>query len=216
VTREGAKRFLLAYFVIFFGAVLLRIDYFPLSWVPMYGHHRGDADRTVALGDKDARKQGFAAQRANGERLYISAADLGVPSSNFRRLYNRRAFNRGPPQDGRERLELAAVNRWWYETLVGPDPRLTTNYVAPLLKSINRTFGYGPADPRRITRLDISVRTATFSRARLAHGDLSHPRIGRRTAVITEQVAVINDNGKILVLGAAGTPNMEEDGDDGA
>ena len=104
MTRVQTKRFLAVFFAIYFGAVFLRIDYFPLSWVPMYGLHKPRAELTVGVGDLAIRTEGFAAIRANGERTRISARDLNVPSANFRRLYSQRAFNNGPPQHDRERV----------------------------------------------------------------------------------------------------------------
>lgn len=186
-SKKSAKRFLALYFLIFFGAIFLRIDYFPLSWVPMYGYHMNRPDVTVSIGDLDQRKRGFDAWRANGQRLTISARDLGVPNANFRRLYHQRAFNNAPPQDDRERAALMPFNRWWYETFVGPDPRLDRRHDRQLLVSINRTFGYGRQDPQRIVRLEASLDRATFTRADIAVGNLSRPTIQRRTAIITEQ-----------------------------
>jgi hypothetical protein len=196
-SKTSAKRFLALYFLIFFGAIFLRIDYFPLSWVPMYGFHVAKKDVIVAVGDKDRRSQGFDAWRANGEQLTISASDLNVPGANFRRLYNQRAFNQGPPQDDRERPALMRFNRWWYETFVGPDPRLNRRYALQLLESVNKTFGYGPTDPRRIVRLQAEMGLATFARGDVARGELSRPVIQQRTAMITEKGAFISVDGKV-------------------
>ena len=197
-SKQSAKRFLALYFLIFFGAIFLRIDYFPLSWVPMYGFHRAKPNVTVTIGDLDERKRGFAAWRANGEHLYISAEDLGVPNANFRRLYHQRAFNSGPPQDKRERAGLMRFNRWWYETFVGPDPMLDRRYAEQLLTSVNRTFGYGPQDPRRIVRLEAGLNKATFTRADVDEGNLSRPTVERRTAIITEQGSFVRIGDKII------------------
>ena len=197
-SKQSAKRFLALYFLIFFGAIFLRIDYFPLSWVPMYGFHRAKPNVTVTIGDLDERKRGFAAWRANGEHLYISAEDLGVPNANFRRLYHQRAFNSGPPQDKRERAGLMPFNRWWYETFVGPDPMLDRRYAEQLLTSVNRTFGYGPQDPRRIVRLEAGLNKATFTRADVDEGNLSRPTVERRTAIITEQGSFVRIGDKII------------------
>jgi hypothetical protein len=98
VSKTSVKRFLALYFLILFGAIFLRVDYFPLSWVPMYGYREIGPQLTVKFGDKSGRKRGFFAQRANGETLYISAEDLNVPNANFRRLYHQRAYNNAPPQ----------------------------------------------------------------------------------------------------------------------
>lgn len=199
-SKRSVKRFIALYFLVFFGAILLRVDYFPFSWVPMYGYHMNRPNVTVSIGDLGQRQRGFAAWRANGQSLYISAEDLGVPNANFRRLYHQRAFNNGPPQDDRERAALMPFNRWWYETLVGPDPRLDRRYDQQLLTSINRTFDYAQQDPRRIVRLEASLDRATFSRQDLAVGDLSRPTIQRRTAIITEQGSFLRTGDKLTPM----------------
>ena len=199
-SKRSVKRFLALYFLIFFGAIFLRIDYFPLSWVPMYGYHQKKQAVTVSIGNLDERKRGFAAWRANGQSLYVSADDLGVPNANFRRLYHQRAFNNGPPQDDRERAALMPFNRWWYETFVGPDPRLDRRYADQLLISVNRTFGYGPQDPQRIVRLEASIDRATFARQDVAVGNLSRPTIKRRTAIITETGAFIRTGDTLVPM----------------
>jgi hypothetical protein len=199
-SKKSAKRFLALYFLIFFGAIFLRVDYFPFSWVPMYGYHLNKQIVTVSIGDLDQRKRGFEARRANGLSLNISADDLGVPDANFRRLYHQRAFNNGPPQDDRERAALMPFNRWWYETLVGPDPRLDRRYADQLLTSVNRTFGYGPQDPRRIVRLEASLDRATFAREDIATGNLSRPTIQRRTAIITEQGSFLRTGDTVIPM----------------
>ena len=51
MNQRGVKRLLLGYFALFFGAVFLRIDYFPLSWVPMYGFREESQQITVPVGD---------------------------------------------------------------------------------------------------------------------------------------------------------------------
>jgi hypothetical protein len=186
MSKQGAKRFLLILFVIYFGAVLFRVDFFPLSWVPMYGEYTEKEHTRVVIGDRDTRtREGFVAQRANGEIINLTHRDLNIPPPNFRRLYQQRAFNRGPPQHRRERLELTTFNQWWYETLVGPDPLLAHNYALDLLASINDTFGYGPEDPARIVRLTAPQRVATFAPQDLATGNIGHPRVSTSTAVIT-------------------------------
>ncbi len=213
MTRTQTKRFLALFFAIYFGAVFLRVDYFPLSWVPMYGLHKPKSDLVVGVGDKLRRDKGFFAQRANGERTRISARDLNVPNANFRRLYAQRAFNNGPPQHDRERVALIGFNRWWYETLVGEDPRNNRNYPAALLDSVNRTLGHGPADPRRIVRLESHLDFARFTRAQLDRGRLNDPVVERRVALITPQGTIVRgDRGARIVAGfgtRSGTRGVE-------
>lgn len=191
LTKTQTRQFLAAFFTIYFGAVFLRIDYFPLSWVPMYGLHKAKDNVRVGVGDKAFRRDGFVAVRANGERLRISARDLNVPNANFRRLFAQRAFNNAPPQHDRERAALIGFNRWWYETLVGPDPLLNRNYPDTLLKSVNSTLGFGPTDPRRIVQLESHLDFATFTREQLNRGDVSNPFIERRVSIITPEGTIV-------------------------
>lgn len=201
MSQRGVKRFLALYFLIFFGAVFLRVDYFPLSWVPMYGYHVAGAQTvTVGIGDKSKRARGFLAWRANGKHLTISGDDLNIPHANFRRLYHQRAFNNGPPQDDRERAALMAFNRWWYERFVGPDPRLDRRYPQQLLVSVNRTFGYGPNDPRRIVRMEAELKFATFAREAVERGDLSNPIVEERRAIMTERGTFLVKGGKLMPM----------------
>lgn len=192
MTQAKIKQFLLFFFVILFGAVFLRIDYFPLSWVPMYGFREESDKLTVAVGDLERRQLGFAAQRANGERLFLSQQDLNMPPANFRRLYQERAFGEGPPQHRRERAGLWAFNRWWYATLIGDDPARNPDYEGDILRSVNGTLGYGPSDPRRIVQLEAHLDFATFTRAHLDDGMLTNPHRERRVATITDKGTTIS------------------------
>jgi len=198
MTQAQVKRFLLFFFLILFGAVFLRIDYFPLSWVPMYGFREESDNLTVAVGDLERRQLGFAAQRANGEKLFLSRQDLNIPPANFRRLYQERAFGEGPPQHRRERAHLWGFNRWWYATLIGDDPALHADYERDILRSANGTLGYGPSDPRRIVEIKAHLDFATFTREHLDDGALKNPHRERKVATITEkgttiETAVLHD-----------------------
>jgi hypothetical protein len=185
--KSVIKRLIAGYFLVFFGAVFLRVDYFPFSWVPMYGFREESEFLTVAIGDIDRRELGFAAVRANGERTFLSRRDLNIPPANFRRLYQERAFGEGPPQHQRERAQLMAFNRWWYETLIGPDPAAGADYPRQVLNSVNRTFRLGETDPRRFVRLEVALDFATYTREQLDTGNLRSPVRERRTAIITPQ-----------------------------
>jgi hypothetical protein len=195
MTQRGARQFLVAFFLITFGAVFLRVDFFPLTWVPMYADWDTAAVKTFFIGNLEQRTAGFEAQRADGEWVYVNAKMLNIPHANFRRLYMQRAFNSGPPQHLRERLALMPFNRWWYETLVGPDPLLGANYPAQLLRSINKTLGFGSDDSRRVVRLEAHLELATFSQASLDAGELSVAKVRYATAQVTETETILTIDG---------------------
>lgn len=197
MTKKRVKIFLLVLFTVYFGAVFLRVDFFPLSWVPMYGQRQVGEHVHIVIGDRAARaKTGFLAERADGERINITRHDLNVPSTHFRRFFHQRAYNRGPPQHRREREQLMPFNKWWYETLIGPDPLLTHNYALELLDSVNKTLGYGPNDPKRIVRLEARVKVATYSKEELAAGEIADPHAKTAIAIITPtQAKIVSEDG---------------------
>lgn len=204
MTPRGTRLFLSLFFLVVFGAVFLRVDYFPLSWVPMYGRRDTAAEKTFHVGSLERRTLGFEARRASGEPVLIDRKMLNIPHANFRRLYMQRAFNSGPPQHLRERLALMPFNRWWYETLVGPDPLLGANNPARLLKSINQTLGFGADDPRRIVRLEAHVDLATFSQAKLDAGDFSMPQVRHASAQVTETETILTIDGSAQRIAGPG------------
>ena len=177
-----------------FGMRVLRfsIGIGPTIWKRQVGEHVH-----IVIGDKAARaKTGFIAERADGERLNITRHDLNVPSTHFRRFFHQRAYDRGPPQHRREREQLMPFNKWWYETLIGPDPLLTHNYALELLESVNKTLGYGPNDPKRIVRLEARVKVATYSKEELAAGDIADPHAKTAIAIITPtQAKIVSEDG---------------------
>ncbi|MBF8293383.1 MAG: hypothetical protein HW392_2210 [Steroidobacteraceae bacterium] len=77
MTQRGVRLFLGIYFLITFGAVFLRVDYFPLSWVPMYGQRAPAGEKTFIIGDLERRKFGFGARRADGERVCSAPSTQG-------------------------------------------------------------------------------------------------------------------------------------------
>lgn len=185
MSRGAVKVFLALYFAVYFGAVLFRVDYFPLTWVPMYGLRGSGPVLTVPVGDLAVSARGFRVTRRNGEVEFLSRHDLNIPPANFRRLYYERAYGLAPPQHLRERAALHPMNRWWYDTLVGPDPLKTLDYPRQLLTSFNRTEGRVPGDPDYVVRVDAVSDFASFSKPDLARGDLSHPAWEKRLATIT-------------------------------
>lgn len=173
LSKKGVVWSLVAYFAIFFGAVLLRVDYYPFTWVPMYGHRDVSPVLLVTVGDLDKRGDGFRATFADGTVRYITRKNLNMPGPNFRRLYDERMFGEGPPQFRRERLELSTFNRWWYDTLVGPLDIPDGMYQEQVLTSINHTLGRSPGDPDYIVSIEAEVGQIQLTREQRRAGTFS-------------------------------------------
>lgn len=173
MNKQQAARTVVLYCGVFFGAVLLRVDYYPFTWVPMYGERQTEDLLLVTVGDLKKRQQGFRATLADGSTEYLDRKDLNIPSPNFRRLYAERMFGEGPPQFQRERLALAGINRWWYDTLIGPLDIPEGMYQQQVLDSINRTLERGPSDPRHVASIEAEVGQIAVTREQRRSGNFS-------------------------------------------
>jgi hypothetical protein len=200
VNKRAAVWTLLAYFGVFFGAVLLRVDYYPLTWVPMYGHRDTSPVLIARVGDLDKRADGFRATLADGTIRYINRKDLNMPAPNFRRLYDERMFGEGPPQFRRERLELSAFNRWWYDTLIGPLNIPDDMYQRGVLDSVNLTLGRKMGEPDYVVQIEAETGQIELTR--------EQRRSGRFNALHeTEMVATVTHDGARVAARTATTPN---------
>lgn len=94
MSQRGVTRFLIAYLVVTWGGVLLRIDHFPLTWAPMFSVHRDDdrASIEVRIADSERRRAGFLATQRDGKQLHVTREDLNLPRGTFGRLLTQRAF----------------------------------------------------------------------------------------------------------------------------
>lgn len=161
------------YFVVVFGAILLRVDYYPFTWVPMYGHRDTSPILLARVGDLDKRGDGFRATLADGTVRYINRRDLNMPPPNFRRLYDERMFGEGPPQFRRERLELSAFNRWWYDKLIGPLDIPDGMYQEQVLDSMNLTLGKKPGDPDYFVQIEAETGQIALTQEQRRSGKFS-------------------------------------------
>lgn len=184
MTKRGVTRLLIGFHLVVFGAIFMRVDTFPLTWVPMYSQFQGVDDLVVPVGDKAVLKRGFEITTASGEVSFVGAKALNIPNAAFRRIYTERAFGKGPPKHLRERERLnpvsTAIFDLWY-----PDPATSIDWDARILDMLNATLERAPGDADYIVQAKASYDFATLSRDARRAGDLSDLNIQTRTSVIT-------------------------------
>lgn len=183
MTKKAVTKFLIAFHVVTLGAVFLRVDTFPLTWVPMYSQFLGKDVLSVPVGDKAKLRQGFEVTTAAGETEFIGPKDLNLPNAAFRRIYTERAFGKGPPKHLRERERLNplsdAVFNMFYE-----DPRSGIDWHARILDMMNKTLARAPGDSDYIVQAVATYEFTNISREARREGDLSDMNIKMRTAII--------------------------------
>lgn len=163
MSRLAVTRFVIAYLVVTFGAVLLRIDDFPLTWAPMFSVHRDDerAAIGVRIADSERRRAGFLATQRDGQQLRVTREDLNLPRGTFGRLLMQRAFGHESNKINHRNAPRLGIDAWLAP--LSPGPR-RPNWERGLLRSVNGTLGREPADAAFIVRLEAAFERVDFDR----------------------------------------------------
>lgn len=186
MSKAATTRLLTAFHVVVFCAVFLRIDTFPLTWVPMYSEFVGTEDLTLPIGDRGDLKRGFRVTTAEGETDYVGPEALNMPSTNFRRIYYLRSFGVGPPKHRRERAALNPLSNWIFDRFY-PDPAVNVNWELRIMDTLNRTLDRDPADGDYIVRARAASDFATFTRQQRRLGELT-PQVTHRVAELSAEI----------------------------
>ena len=187
LSKKAVTKLIIGFHIVTLGAVLFRVDTFPLTWVPMYSQFHGENDLVVPVGDKAIKAKGFEVLTAAGVTDFVNKDDLNIPGNAFRRIYYERAFGKGPPKHLREREALNplsdAIFDLWYE-----DPAVSVDWESRLLNMLNVTTDRKPSDPNYIIQAIAVSDFAVLSREQRRRGDLSDLNIIRKKAVLKMDV----------------------------
>lgn len=183
LSKKNVTSLIIGFHIVTFGAVFLRIDTFPLTWVPMYSLFHGENTLVVPVGDKAKTKRGFIVVTASGNTEFVSQKDLNIPKAAFRRIYYERSFGKGPPKHLRERVGLnplsnALFNLWY------PDPATSVDWSARLFETLNETLSRSPSDENYIVQITAESDFTALSREQRRSGDLSDLNIVRKKSVL--------------------------------
>ena len=96
MSKRTITLILVGYLITIWAAVIFRIDYFPLTWVPMYSVYEPRETIAVKVWDKDKYRKGLKVTHRDRSTSYVSYKDLNIPQPNFRRLYYSRIFGTAP------------------------------------------------------------------------------------------------------------------------
>ncbi len=183
MSKSNITRLLIGFHFVVFAAVFLRIDTFPLTWVPMYSQFHGVNDLTVPVGNLPRRNRGLEVTLANGASDYVGAKQLNIPVAAFRRIYYERAFGKGPPKHLRERAGLNSLSEWVFNSFY-EDPAISIDWQRRLIVMLNLSLRREVDDPNYIVRAVAVSDFATFGREQRRKGDVSNLNLTTRKAVI--------------------------------
>jgi hypothetical protein len=163
MTRRTVTLVLAAHLVITWAAVVLRLDFFPLTWAPMYSVCDEGEELRARIVDHAVLEDGILATRRDGRTERVTMDALNMPRWNFWRFVYERAFGDGPNKLNHENADPGAVQRF----LVGAGPTgpiHRAHWEWRLLRSTNLTLGRRPDDPSFIVALEASATEAYFLR----------------------------------------------------
>lgn len=160
-TKRGVLALLIVHGLIVWGAFLLRVDRFPLSWAPMYTVLRPGPVLSVPVWD---RTNTLLATRRDGTTENIDAETLNIPSLSFWRLYYKRMFGRGPAKHDHDRVE-EEWNRGIRQAL-SLDSHPDVQWDRRVLESINQTLERAPSDPAFIVSIEARAEIIRFDKRR--------------------------------------------------
>lgn len=184
--KRSVTKLLIISHIVILGAVFLRADPFPLTWVPMYSVFKGGDTLSVAIGDKPKLKKGFEVLTASGEIEYINKKDLNIPGGAFRRIYTERAFGVGAPDQIRARYKRNFISQFVFETFY-PDTARVIDWGPLIIDMFNKTLEREEGDPDYIVQVTASYEFTNFDREALRRGDLSEMNGRMRTSVMTKE-----------------------------
>ncbi len=178
MSQRGVTRFLIAYLVVTWGGVLLRIDHFPLTWAPMFSVHRDDdrASIEVRIADSERRRAGFLATQRDGKQLHVTREDLNLPRGTFGRLLTQRAFGHDANKINHLNASRFGIDAWLAPLSPGPEH---PNRQWSLLRSVNATLGREPTNATFIVKLE-----AAFERVAFDRNDLRKQTRGEHRALL--------------------------------
>jgi hypothetical protein len=152
LTRRNANRFLVAWLCVTWGAVLLRLDFFPLTWAPMYSAWEPQEVASNRVVENDVYMRGLLVTRRDGSTGYLGARELNIVRNHIYRIYYQRAFGQPPVTYRHASTSLSPLNRrlrGFEEGEEGHDPDTEFR----LFQSLNKTFHLDPDDPGFVVRV---------------------------------------------------------------
>jgi len=164
------------YLFVVWGAVIFRIDRFPITWVPMYSNYYPSETISAKVWDKEKIANGLLVTHQDGSTSYVSSKDLNIPQPNFRRLYYERMFGSGPPKHHQGNRNLSPLNRW-IRGLKENEPNFQADWDWRMCWSVNQTLEYQPTDPKFIIGAEADYQVRVYRKQDIMNQDVSKVRI---------------------------------------
>lgn len=156
MSRSAVNRFLIGWLLVTWGAFFLRIDRFPLTWVPMYSDYTPTEVTSHRIVDQERMRKGLRVTHRDGSTSFVGTDELNIPKWNMYRLYYQRAFEQPAVKRRYGNRGLGSFNRW-VRGLEEGEPNFPNDVAFRLFRSLNKTLGHEPDDALFIVRIQATV-----------------------------------------------------------
>ena len=145
MSQRSISLFLGVYIIYLLIGVVFKIDYFPLTWAPMYAAIKSTEEYKITKMDKkEVKEEGFLVKHQDGTTSNITFKDLNIPFRNFYPIYSQRIYNIGPPKHRRAIDQYGKINT------------IEIDWETRLFNVLNNTLGYQESDPKFIVEISAS------------------------------------------------------------
>ncbi|MDA1121911.1 MAG: hypothetical protein O2887_15720 [Bacteroidetes bacterium] len=145
MTKNKVSIIIILYLIYLTIPVIFRLDYFPMTWAPMYSAVKASDNYVISTLDlENVRNEGFIAKHQDGSMSNITYKDLNVPFRSFWQIYSQRTYGFGP------QVHRFAVNEH------GPYNYIERDWETKLFSTINKTLGYDQTNPKYVVELTVS------------------------------------------------------------
>lgn len=167
--KRAVSAMLASHLLVCWVAVVLRIDRFPLTWVPMYSVYRSEDEFVYKVTYHDKTwlwEKGWLATRRDGTTEWLSRRAANLPHRTMRRLYYQRTRGGAPPRYRHTNHDANTLDRWLWGLEPG-EPYVEIDWQRRLLVAVNKTWGRRPSDPDFIVSLEARAERFVFDRESL-------------------------------------------------
>ena len=164
MSKSNTGRLIAVYFTGVWLAAMLRIDFFPLTWAPMFASAEAFDQGTIAIDTRDRqrlKRDGWWVTQRDGSRRSLTHKELNIRTGHMATLYFARSFDL--PE---YRFEPNVIERW----LERRDEE--SRWKRALMTSLNKTLELEPDDDEFIVKIEAEGEdhiydTTSFERLRI-------------------------------------------------
>ena len=155
MSKKSATYIIAGYLLYLVVPVIFKLDYFPITWAPMYSAAKASDNYVISALDRDhVREVGFLAKHRDGSTSNITYRDLNVPFRSFWQIYSQRTYGFGP------QVHRFAINEH------GPYNNIERDWNRKLFETVNRTLGHNPGDDKYVVELTVSKSFLFFEKTK--------------------------------------------------